>query len=79
MQQLQEGAMPHTGEIRTITLEHVIKALYVAEKKLGAIDRTCHTLRSWAEAVRVTPGGQLLTVQAVNSGITKLLKQKGLV
>lgn len=79
MQQLQEGAMPHTGEIRTITLEHVIKALDVAEKKLGAIDRTCHTLRSWAEAGRVTPGGQLLTVQAVNSGITKWLKQKGLV
>lgn len=54
---------------RTIRISDVLKALEIAADRLGDIDQSCATLRAWAAAGRVTPAGQVLTVEAVDAGI----------
>jgi len=66
----QPQASPASNQpLRTINVDDVVKALEIAAKRLGNVDRTCATLRSWAEQGRVTPAGQLLTVKVVSKAI----------
>jgi SNF2 family DNA or RNA helicase len=62
--------------MRVICVPDVVKALDVAAERLGSVQRSCATLRAWAADGRVTPAGQLLTLEAVNAGIDLWLAQK---
>lgn len=53
-----------------IKVEDVVKAIGFLLDRVG-FDESCATLRQWAAASRVTPGGQLLTLDAVNEGIVR--------
>lgn len=55
--------------LRTISIDDVVKALDIAAKRLGDVERSCSTLQAWAKEGRVTPAGQRLTVDAVSAGI----------
>lgn len=62
---------PPKAPLRVIEVPDVVKALEIAAKRLGDVERSQATLRSWAQKGRVTPGGQLLTVEAINLGIER--------
>lgn len=63
---------------RTIRLSDVVKALEIAAERLGDPERSCATLRAWADAGRVTPSGQVLSPEAVDAGIKAwMAKRKG--
>mmetsp|Transcript_55876 Transcript_55876/g.120866 ORF Transcript_55876/g.120866 Transcript_55876/m.120866 type:complete len:773 (+) Transcript_55876:40-2358(+) len=74
---VREGSPQRTSPApRVIGVADVVKALELGALRFGGVQRSCDTLRKWAKAGRVTPGGQTLTVEAVDEGIKKWLAEK---
>eukprot|EP00927_Polykrikos_kofoidii_P015978 TRINITY_DN17163_c0_g2_i1.p1 TRINITY_DN17163_c0_g2~~TRINITY_DN17163_c0_g2_i1.p1 ORF type:complete len:917 (-),score=149.53 TRINITY_DN17163_c0_g2_i1:293-3043(-) len=64
-----------TGVPQPIRVGDVVKAVDICIQRLGCVRRSCSTLRAWAAVGRVTPAGQLLTVEAVDAGIERWFRE----
>lgn len=63
---------------RALNNADIVKALEIVHERLGSVEISCETLRSWAALGHITPAGQVITHEAVDTGIQQWhLKRSG--